>query len=104
MSGTDAGLLETHGWAAIAARHASGHAPDRTVTLSPSFLSLKTPNVHRVRMSTGRTLAASPTLRRVAKEMTARTRQNQLRGVLMFRAMGLGFVVARQWWSLRLVP
>ena len=31
ISGTDAGLLDTHGWAAIAARHASGHAPSRTV-------------------------------------------------------------------------
>ena len=87
MSGTDAGLLETHGWAAIAARHASGHAPSRTVTQSSSFLSSKNPNVHRVRMSTGRTLAASPTLRRVAKEMTASPRQNLSRVVLMFRAM-----------------
>ena len=87
MSGTDAGLLETHGWGAVAARHASGHAPSRTVTQSSSFLSSKNPNVHRVRMSTGRALAASPTLRRAAKEMTARPTQNESRVVLMFRAM-----------------
>ena len=98
MSGTDAGLLETHGWAAIAARHASGHAPSRTVTQASSFLSSKKPNVHRVRMSTGRTLAASPTLRRVAKEMTARPRQNQSRVVLMFRAMSLRVTSSAHTW------
>ena len=87
ISGTDAGLLDTHGWAAIAARHASGHAPSRTVTQSSSFLSSKNPSTHRFRKSTGRMLAASPTLRRVAKEMTARPRQNQSRVVLMLRAM-----------------